>query len=150
MDDRLVTIYRRADGRLFLHRHNRTTMGVSLACPPFIAVAPEEIEEVHEAVTGLLASPSDTVPHPRSFDQLNELFELAGCRNWKQFTKGASCLHVQQIETDILIIPTERDGTGFRHLRENAIRFEKTALKNRLLEVLKLLVIPDSDNSGNQ
>lgn len=137
METRLVTIYIRSDGQLFLHGHSRTTMGIHLACPPFIALKPAEMEKAPDVAFDLLLRPPETIPHPKIFDQLNPLFTLSDCRDWKQFSKGTSCLHVQQQGSEISIIPTQRDSAGFRHLNKDITKLNNASKTNSLLGFLQ-------------
>lgn len=136
MEERSVTIYKRPNGRVFLHRHDRTTMGILLACPPFLTISPDEVGRISDLVGGLLDCPPHTVEHPKLFNQLEPLFVLAGCRNWKEFARGTVCYHVQQSGCEISIIPTKKEGLGFQHLPNEIVRFERAAISEQLLRVL--------------
>ena len=133
-DQRVVNIYQRVDGRLFLHGHDRTTMGIFIACPPFIVLTADRIAEAPELVASLLQRAPRTVPHPKAFDQLEELYSQAGCQSWKDFAKRTVSLQVQQLGSEFTITPTKKDGAGFRPLPEAEHKCDSSHLAEVLLE----------------
>jgi len=116
MIDRMVTIYKRNDGVIYLHHHQRSSMGVYLACPPFIKIQPSEVQCLPQAINELLALEPETVAHPKTFNQLDPLFGIAGSRNWKEFAKGTLCFHVGFEKGELKLIRTRKDGAGFADL----------------------------------
>lgn len=85
----------------------------------------------------LLRKEADIVPHPNKFNQLDDLYSLAGCRDWKEFTTKAACFHVQQQDNQIMIIPTEKDGTGFKDMNENNITCDEANLVVHLERLIR-------------
>jgi hypothetical protein len=120
-------------------------MGIWLACQPFFVLAAEEFTKAPALVESLLGCLPNTVPHPISFNQLEALYTLAGCRNWKAFANRTECFHVQQHGSDLLIIPTKKDGAGFSDLANAVIRCESNDFAGHLLKLLSNnFQLPDS------
>jgi hypothetical protein len=114
----MVTIYKRRDGRIYLHAYQKSSMGINLAGPPFIKIEPSDILEMPEAIKKLLAIEPATVPHPKAFDQLEPLYSIAECKDWKEFAKGTLCLHVGVEDGIVRVTRTKKDGAGFSDLPE--------------------------------
>lgn len=116
MSEKLVTIYKRKDGRLYLHGQQKSSMGVYIACPPFVKIEQSDTLRLPDAINELLAIEIETVPHPKIFNQLEPLYELADCRDWNEFAKGTLCFEISLEKGDIWLTRTKRDGAGFADL----------------------------------
>lgn len=116
MNSRIVTIYQRKDGRIYLHPHDWTSVGMSLGCPPFIKIEPGEAHKLPGTVRDLLQIEPKIVPHPQVFDWPEPVYEIAGCRSWRAFVAGTLCFHVVSEQGTTELIRTKKDGAGFAHL----------------------------------
>ena len=116
MSERIVTIYKRKDGIIYLHRHDKSSMGIFIGCPPFIKIDPCCIEQLPNTVNELLAVEPKVIEHPKTFNQLDPLYKLAGCGNWKNFASGTLCFEISNNNGEIKLSHTKKDGAGFTSL----------------------------------
>ena len=92
---------------------SKTTDGVWLLVEPCIAV-PEASsnEELERAIRVSLDRSRTDIPHPRIWERRREpLLELAGVKSWSTFSKGASCLDVEDEGYRIVLVPTKNLGS---------------------------------------
>jgi hypothetical protein len=111
-------------------------MGIFLACPPFSVVSADEIDRVPALVSALLNRSPNTVSHPAVFNQLDTLYSLASCADWKDFSRKTFCFHVQKLGSNVIITPTQKSGAGFKHLAGAEIKCDLGNLAEQLLNVL--------------
>lgn len=126
----MVTIYKRKDGRLYLHGQQKSSMGVYIACPPFVKIEQSDILRLPEAINELLAIENEIVRHPKTFNQLEPLYKLADCHDWKEFVKGTVCFEISFENGTIRLTRTRRDGAGFADLPDPVYLGNITELKS--------------------
>ena len=108
---RRATIYRRRK-QFLMHASSRTTDGVWILTAPCLAV-PEgsDDSEVQRAIRAALDGSQTDVPHPQVWKGLlDPLLRLAGVKAWSTFSKGTSCIEVEEEGTRIVLIPTRNLG----------------------------------------
>ncbi len=114
MIERSVCLYDRGPDGLYIHPSAFTQMGVLVAIPPFVRlVAEEKTEKVWNTVTELLQLSGRRIPHPDRWDQLDPLFHLAGCKNWRAFARSASFCTVDVVGGRYVLTPGVWDGKGY-------------------------------------
>lgn len=141
MIERSVSIYDRGADGLYLHASAYTDTGGLLAVPPFEHVKVDEAPTLlWKKIVGLLAQPRGRVPHPKQWNQLDPMYEMAKCKNWSQFVRNATYCSVAVEEGKYVFIPAVRDGKGFSGLKSQkkviTIGADDAVCQEALFEVL--------------
>lgn len=114
MIEKVVSVYQRGEQGVFMHPSAFTDMGVLLAVPPFVQIRPHEYnDELWRALLELLNQSGYRIPHPKKFNQLAPLYEMAGCRSWKEFARECSYCGIEVAAGRLHITPGHWDGEGF-------------------------------------
>jgi hypothetical protein len=106
-----ATVYRRKK-QILVHASSRTTDGVWILWRPCLAL-PEASDnrELEQAIRAALDGSKTNVPHPQTWEGLlDPLLTLASVKAWSTFSKGASCVDVEEDGFRIALIPTRNLG----------------------------------------
>jgi hypothetical protein len=123
MNETSVTIYYHLGRGAFLHGDAKTTMGVFVAAPPFIAIPVNKLgTDLWRQVKAMLFRETPIISHPDKFDQLGPLLELAQCKSWKDFAKKSAYCRVTKTDQQVEVVTGTWDGTGFAHSLCDQIR----------------------------
>ncbi|HVV52919.1 MAG TPA: hypothetical protein VHO06_24875 [Polyangia bacterium] len=105
-----ATVYLRKNG-VFVHSLVQTTDGVWLLWQPCLAVPRNNENEIELAVRSALDGSRTGVPHPRSWTGLlDPLLAVAAVKTWSAFSKGASCVEVEEHGSLLVVIPMKNLG----------------------------------------
>jgi hypothetical protein len=120
---RSAAAYKRKDKVLF-HADSKTTMGVLIATPPFIAIDADSTEDLlATTLLKVLAFSREGIPHPTDWSSIQRpILDLARVKSWSTFCRGSLCCDVDE-EGDVLTItPTINMGKdGFLPLKERQV-----------------------------
>ena len=121
MIEKSVSLYDRGADGVYIHASAYTDMGGLLAVPPFEHVTEDKRHTLlWKKIVELLAKPRERVPHPKQWNQLDPMYEMAGCKNWGQFARRAAYCDVEVVSGKYVFTPGEWDGKGFNGLKSKA------------------------------
>lgn len=122
-----ATVYL-SKGKLFLHASSRTTDGVWIASEPFSIVDLDVSDaDLGQAILSTLRGSQAGVSHPRTWTGLLEpLLTLANVRSWGAFARRASCVEIEEDDSNVSVIPTQNLGAndGFQAEPARAVVIE--------------------------
>jgi hypothetical protein len=140
MINKSISLYDRGKKGLYLHPSAFTDMGVLIAIPPFVHLRYEEKRDLlWSAVTDLLKVSGGTVPHPSSWNQLDPLIEISGCKNWREFARNSLFCTVDIVQGQYCFTPGLWDGKGFEGMKSMAVVLELDTKADDFTEALLAL-----------
>lgn len=107
-------IFRRED-RFIVHSQSKTTVGVWIACDPFITLPMDMPNEgLGKAVLAGLEHSVESVPHPNRSELrkiASPLLKAAAVRSWKAFCYNTILVAARQRGQNIFLVPYENRGS---------------------------------------
>lgn len=131
MIKRSVSVYFRI-GRIYIHPMAYTDMGILIAVEPFKEIT---YNALGAEILKLLETDFGRVPHPTTWNQLQQLIEIAGAKNYKDFARKCTYITVDLCGEIISIKRWEWDGKGFSPMN-NAIELPSTCSSIELEQYL--------------